>query len=263
MTFPLHTDNDLRRLFDEIKQNGFTVMESYLSTNVIQMLSSLLEKEVQTDSSSNPYESFDPCHIHDLFNRHPAMVELLNDHFLDELLAEFLGAFWVMYAATSSSIPPKSTNFASRIHVDSPRTVPGYPFNMGVIWTLSDYNEKNGALQVLPGSHTRAEEPSAEEFNKLKVNVFCKAGSLIVFNARLYHRTTSNQSNNWRHAMTMNACRPFMKQRIDWVRLIGEENVAKYSNPTRRILGFDTRVPASMEEFCKPEAERLYKGGQG
>ena len=253
----------LNHLANKVEQDGFIVLHSYLADDVVKNLGATLQKEVETDQSNLPYADFDPCHIHDLLVRKPATLELLNDMFLDELLGKFLGPFWVMYAATSSSIPPNSSNFASRIHVDSPRMVPGYPFNMGVIWTLNDYNNENGALQVLPGSHKKAVTPSEAEFEEKKVNVFCEAGSLILFNARLYHRTTKNKSPNWRHAMTMNACRPFMKQRIDWVRLMGADNAVLLPEPTRRIVGFDTRVPSTMEEFCQPRTKRLYKGGQG
>ena len=40
-------------------------------------------------------------------------MNLIDDPFLDDLLGHFLGESWVMYAATSSSVPPKAKNFAS------------------------------------------------------------------------------------------------------------------------------------------------------
>jgi hypothetical protein len=54
-----------------------------------------------------------------------------------------------------------------------------------------------------------------------------------------------------------------MKQRFDWVRFVPRP-IADALNPqARRIIGFDTRLPTSLEEFFLPEAQRLYKPGQG
>lgn len=41
-------------------------------------------------------------------------------------------------------------------------------------------------------------------------------------NARIVHSTGFNNTNQWRHALTLNTCRPYMKQRMDWVRFIPE-----------------------------------------
>lgn len=251
------------QIISEIEHRGYVVIENHLASEMGYYLTSLLETEVNDTTSEPPYLGFDKCHIHDLLVRYPHMLSILDDELLDSVFGYFLGEFWVMYAATSSSIPPQEQNFASRIHVDSPRLVEGYPFNMGAIWTLTDYSRENGCLEVLPHSHLSEKVPSLEEFENNKIEILCKKNALILFNARLYHRTTPNNAQHWRHAMTMNACRSFMKQRLDWVRFFGSDKVAEYSPRLRRILGFDTRVPANMDEFSQPEHLRYYKSNQG
>jgi ectoine hydroxylase-related dioxygenase (phytanoyl-CoA dioxygenase family) len=100
-------------------------------------------------------------------------------------------------------------------------------------------------------------------FEESCVEVYCPAGSLIVFHARLFHRTNINHSDHWRHSMTLNACRSFMKQRMDWVRFVPPEISDALNDQGRRLLGFDTRLPASLEEMFVPEDQRLYKPNQG
>jgi ectoine hydroxylase-related dioxygenase (phytanoyl-CoA dioxygenase family) len=63
--------------------------------------------------------------------------------------------------------------------------------------------------------------------------------------------------------MTLNACRPFMKPRMDWVRAIPPEISDALNEQARRLIGFDTRVPASMDEFYARPEQRLYRPGQG
>lgn len=201
--------------------------------------------------------------MHDLLCRDPIFGHLLEDPRLQELLAPILGASWIMYAFTSSSLPPHGTNYGNRVHVDGPRWVPGYSFNVGVMWALDDFTDDNGATQVLPGSHHSSETPSAEFFERSAVRLTCAAGSMILFDGRLFHRAGDNGTAAWRHALTMNACRSFMKQRFDWVRFVPAPISDALNGQARRIIGFDTRLPTSLEEFFLPEERRLYKPGQG
>jgi hypothetical protein len=53
-----------------------------------------------------------------------------------------------------------------------------------------------------------------------------------------------------------------MKQRMDWVRFIPESISNQLNAQAKRIIGYDTRIPSSLEEFFQPEDKRLYKGGQ-
>jgi ectoine hydroxylase-related dioxygenase (phytanoyl-CoA dioxygenase family) len=95
------------------------------------------------------------------------------------------------------------------------------------------------------------------------VRLTCAAGSMILFDGRLFHRAGDNRTEAWRHALTMNACRSFMKQRFDWVRFVPAPIAGALNPQARRIIGFDTRLPTSLEEFFVPEERRLYKPGQG
>lgn len=168
-----------------------------------------------------------------------------------------------MYAFTSSSCPPEGTNYGGRVHVDCPRWIENYNTNIGVIWALDDFTIENGGTRVLPASHHSEFIPTKEYFDKNAIQVECKKGSLIIFNARVVHSTGFNKTKNWRHALTMNACRSYMKQRMDWVRFI-PENISDQLNQTaRRIIGFDTRLPTNLEEFFVREEQRFYKPNQG
>jgi ectoine hydroxylase-related dioxygenase (phytanoyl-CoA dioxygenase family) len=201
--------------------------------------------------------------IHDLLCQERMFAALLEDPRLQQVLEPLLGASWIMYAFTSSSLPPREGNYGSRIHVDSPRFVPGYAFNIGVIWTLDEFTAANGATRLLPGSHRSEAAPQPEEFERHCVEAICPRGSLIVFNGRTFHRAGENSTGEWRHALTMNACRSFMKQRFDWVRFIPAAISDGLNAQARRIIGFDTRLPASLAEFFVADEQRLYKPGQG
>lgn len=263
------------QLFDEeeiaentylIKTRGYSIIPNFLSTNQLEVLKKNMEKAI---FDFKPIEgvdrSYKDCYqIHDLINNDINFGRLLEDPRLQQLVAPLLGDSWIMYAATSSSIPPMGSNYSSRLHVDCPRFYPGYIFNVGLIWVLDDYTLDNGgALKILPGSQHQDVKPNLDFFEKHCINAVCNAGSLIVFDAKIYHRTFENSTSTWNHSMTLNACRSFMKQRMDWVRFIPEEISNQLNSQARRLIGFDTRIPTNLNEFFVPEDQRLYKAGQG
>jgi len=265
MDSPYLTEKHLSDCVYLLSTRGYCLIEEFLeSAHCLLLKGKLIEALASYREFAGSKRSvLDRHQLHDLLCREFDFAKLIEDPRIQQLLEAFLGPYWIMYAFTSSSIPPNGTNYSARIHVDSPRWVAGYPFNMGVIWTLDEYTVDNGALEVLPGSHHNERAPDEELFSKNSVRITCPAGSAIVFDARLFHRTGENKSDQFRHALTMNACRPYMKQRMDWVRFVPERISSALSARGRRVLGFDTRLPENLDEFFVPDNERLYKAGQG
>lgn len=248
-----------------VRSRGYAVVPSFYSTRICDKLKSELINTLdryKTFPGSDRSEK-DRFHIHDLMNHSPLFCRMLEDPRLQQLLAPLLGDFWIMYAFTSSSVPPRGINYGHRVHNDCPRFAPGYIFNMGLIWALDEFTRENGGTVVLPGSHHVEKAPSDSLFEAHGMQLTGPAGALILFDARMYHRSGENTTDLWRHSLTMNACRSYMKQRMDWVRMITPDHTDTLNAQARRIIGFDTRLPASMDEFFVPEEQRLYKPNQG
>jgi ectoine hydroxylase-related dioxygenase (phytanoyl-CoA dioxygenase family) len=243
---------------------GYSIIPNYLDEDECVELKGLLSTEMENykpvDESERSF--LDRYHMHDLLTKDIRFAKTLEDEKLQNLIAPLLGDCWIMYAYTSSSLPPNGQNYGSRIHVDSPRFIPDYTTNVGVIWALDEFNLENGATHILPGSHNSPIMPTQEFFDKHSIRLTCKSGDLIVFNARLWHAAGHNKTKHFRHALTLNACRPFMKQRMDWVRFIPQNISDNLNNQARRIIGFDTRIPTNLQEFFLPENERFYKANQ-
>jgi ectoine hydroxylase-related dioxygenase (phytanoyl-CoA dioxygenase family) len=262
--FDLLSNSVLEEHVFKMKTIGFSIINDFFDTEICSTLISHLEDAINNFEPIEISErSFlDKYHMHDLLCKDIIFSKTFEDPRLHQLLSVLLGDFWIMYAYTSSSLPPKGENYGSRIHIDSPRFIPNYATNIGVIWALDDFTEENGATYVLPGSHNTDLIPSESLFKNNSIRLTCKKGSLIVFNARVWHSAGYNYTKIFRHALTLNACRPYMKQRMDWVRFIPDEILNQLNNQARRIIGFDTRIPANLDEFFQPSDKLLYKPGQ-
>ena len=248
-----------------MRTRGYNVVPGFLEAAHCERLKAALQRALETyqPRATSERSALDRYLMHDLVCRDLEIARLLDDPRLQPLVAPLLGEHWILYAFTSSSLPPGGTNYGRRVHVDSPRYVPDYASNVGLIWALDAFHRDNGGTEVLPGSHNSPDTPSEDYFDRNCVQVECPQGSLIVFQARLFHRSGINRSAKFRHALTLNACRSFMKQRMDWVRFVPRAIAEQLGAQGRRLIGYDTRLPTSLDEFFVPDSERLYKPNQG
>ena len=170
-----------------------------------------------------------------------------------------LGEGSIVYAYTSSSMPPSAVNYSGRIHVDCPRIIPNYVTNMGATILLDTFTEENGATWYLPNSHTQVEPPEKEFFYANGRRVLAPAGSVWFFNARTWHAGGANKSKNWRHALNNNLARPLKNQRLAIPRAMSHLDLSNLSAAARQKLGFNTQVPANYDEYYAPPELRKYK----
>jgi ectoine hydroxylase-related dioxygenase (phytanoyl-CoA dioxygenase family) len=130
---------------------------------------------------------------------------------------------------------------------------------MGATILLDDFTEENGATWFLPGSHRLETAPSEKEFFASAKRVIAPAGSVFFFNARLWLAGGRNSSKRWRHALTMNMCRSYMKQRLDIPRMMAGIDTSTAPPKALQKLGFLTQVPASYDEYYAPLESSKYR----
>lgn len=249
---------------EEIGARGFAVVPGALKPEEVPVLRAALETCVAEDLERWRGRDYpDAYMVHNPMVRGGELASVLENPTMHAYLDVLLGNTCILYAYTTSSMPPGGSNYSNRIHNDCPRLIPGYVTNVGVILPLDDFTDENGATYFLPGSHTRADVPDEAEFFRGAVRVYPRAGDAVFFNARTYHLGAKNQTGRVRHALTLNVCRSYMRQRFDYPRLVPPPVVAALGEVGRRFLGFNVRMPTSLEEYYVPAEQRLYKPGQG
>lgn len=245
---------------NDILTQGYSIVENVLSPEFVVKAKAELEtaigKEVEYHKT-NEFSDFGMVLLCSLYGG--SFIELFDNPKLNDAFNAVLGDGCIVYAYTSSSMPPHKSNYSNRIHVDCPRLIPDYITNMGATILLDDFTEDNGATWFLPFSQTMAEQPDEETFYKNGKRVIAKAGSVWFFNARIWHAGGNNLTDQWRHALTINMCRPFMKQRIDIPRAMQHIELGNVSQQALQKLGFLAQVPASYDEYYTSPEKRKFK----
>lgn len=247
---------------ERLDEEGIVVVPGVLSCSEVSQLRCELESAIAEDLVVRP-GVFDTGMVHNCMTRGTRMAALLDHPVMNAFLKCAFAETCILYAYQSSTLPPFAGNYGSRVHVDCPRFIPGYSTNIGVIFPLDDFTLENGATWYLKGSHRSAEIPVDQAFYAAASRASCAAGDMIVFNGRLVHAAGINSTERPRHALTLNICRSFMRQRFDFPRLVAQSLIDSLGADGRRLIGMNVRMPTSLEEFYLPEKERLYKPSQG
>jgi ectoine hydroxylase-related dioxygenase (phytanoyl-CoA dioxygenase family) len=166
----------------------------------------------------------------------------------------------ILPSFTRGQAPPV---FQNLFHADFPRYLNGYVAAVNVFFAISRFDKENGGTVLVPGTHQKAERPSDEFLQSHAVSVECEAGSMFLFDSTLYHAAGENSSGQPRFGINHEFIRSYMKQQIDYVRALGDATVLEQKPRTQQLLGWYTRVVTSLDEYYRPEDERLYRKGQG
>lgn len=192
-----------------------------------------------------------------------AFLELIDRGLLPGVLDGFFGGPYIINTYGGVLNLPSNLSYVGRIHRDL-RTFSG-DLRLMAQWLvmLDDFTEENGATYLLSGSHRSPNPPDEQTFFAAASRAVGPAGSIVVFNSNLWHAAGVNRSTGPRRALTIAFTRPFIKQQLDYPRALGYERAGTLSARQRQLLGYNARVPASLDEWYQPPEQRLYRRDQG
>lgn len=253
---------DLNHVIRHVRSEGFAVINDAMPIEQVKLLREEIESKNRIHNQNIRF-SGDLNMIHNCHEVSINFLEAYQHPYINECLSELLGNSYIIYAFQSSSLPGNGTNYARRIHCDSPRFIKDYITNVGVILALDSYTEHTGAIEFLPYSFNLLDSPSKHDFESNSRRIHCNEGSIIIFNARTFHREGINSSNDFRHSLTCNFCRCYMRQRFDFVRMAQASGlILNMTDHQRKLIGYNVRIPTSLDEFFLPPDKRMYLSGQ-
>ena len=201
--------------------------------------------------------------VHHLPALGESWLEFLEKNPAAPYIERFFGGKYVLNSFGGSANPARSQSYAHAIHRDMRSFSGPLRLMFNTIVFLDDFTAENGATWLMNGGHTLEERPSEEEFKRSAFQIIAPAGSIAMWNANLWHRGGNNCTDKQRRSVTPIFARPFMRPEFDYPRALGYENGGLYPPALRQVLGFNSRVPASLHEFYQPAIRRFYQPDQG
>jgi hypothetical protein len=201
--------------------------------------------------------------VHHLPTAGGSFLEFLDRRFCGELLDAFFGGPFILNTFGGVLNQPDDLSYVGRVHRDLRSFSGSLPLMAQLLVMLDHFTEDNGATYLLSGSQRMPERPGDDVFFRDATRAVGPAGSIVVFNSNLWHAAGPNRSRGPRRALTLAFTKPFVKPQLDYPRALGYERGASLSPVLRQVLGYNARVPASLDEWYQPPERRLYSRDQG
>jgi ectoine hydroxylase-related dioxygenase (phytanoyl-CoA dioxygenase family) len=242
--------SDFDKAVADLEEWGYCLVEGVLSpervATVRQRLVELAEAEVAA-GTDYVYENGSNQRIWTLLNKGDEFIELAMDPTVHRLMARMLDPEFLLSNIDANVAGPGGNPMF--LHADQsfvPPPWPPFPLVANAMWMLDDFTEDNGATRVVPGSHLLGHGP---DYGNLPdtVPVTGPAGTVMVFDGRLWHQTGANTTESERrHGILAYYCRPFMRQQENWFLSIDPEVLERGGSKLRHLLGYDLYLSLGM-----------------
>ncbi len=115
------------------------------------------------------------------------------------------------------------------------------PQGLNVAWCLDDFTEANGATRFVPGSHKLNRAPRPEDAQTPTAPMEAPAGSAVVFESRVWHKTGRNRTAAERRAGVFAwYTKPIYRTQENWFLSLRPEVRQFASEEALVLLGYKT-----------------------
>lgn len=180
--------------------------------------------------------------VWNILNRAAVFRDLVQLPVVLELLSAVIGRPALLGNISANIALPGSDGGA--LHADQifvPKPWPAEPQGMNFAWLLDDFTAVNGATEVVPLSHLAGDDADPAALAEHAVPVIAPAGTLMVFESRLWHRTGCNRSDNPRAALFGWYTRPIYRTQENWFLSLDDTVIDHASDDLLELLGYRTQ----------------------
>ncbi len=241
-TFPIDASGIESKVASAVETQGFAIVTNVLDERTCQ---SLVEEIDRIESESgigfgpNEFEGFRTRRIFNLIAHGPSFRDLVIHEPMLNWVGAVLGDDFLLSGTTSMHISPGET--PQLLHADDgmislPR--PHIATMVTTMWALSDFNEENGATQLVPGSHLEPNMPRPGEIHTT-ISAEMPAGSALILHGSLWHGGGQNSSpNSERYGLSIQYVSGWCRQQQNLMLGTPRETVATYPRRLQELIGY-------------------------
>lgn len=242
---------DLDTAAHHLREHGLCVVPDVLDTDLCRRVRDALYRAADHDRQHGRRQhgfSLDHdehnCRVWNLLNRDPLFAMLAEHPLALHFVRLTLG--WPALLSNISGNITGPGAAAGVLHADQvfvPRPWPRRPQGLNVAWCVDDFTRDNGATEVVPGSHQRVDNPGANADLHELVAVEASAGSVVVFESRLWHRSGANTTaNTQRAAIFPFYTTPTYRTQENWFLSLRSEVVDAASDTLLTLLAYKSET---------------------
>lgn len=225
---PRISEFGLERNCRELWEQGYTVLEDVAPSEDWRDLRTAIQK------AGYPYATGA-----NLLQKYPIVAKAaINPKMM--ALAEFsLGAGFILSNVASTIRRKGDQNIG--LHCDQvwhPVPFPEHNLFLTACWACDDFTLESGATTVVPGSVSKRRPPNLNEIGSTEtVPIECKAGSIAVWDGRLWHDNATRTIDGERAVLHVSYTRLMLRQMEVYAQSLQDRLVEEYGEPMAQLLG--------------------------
>jgi ectoine hydroxylase-related dioxygenase (phytanoyl-CoA dioxygenase family) len=249
---------ELKRHMAELEEQGFTVIEDYLSPAQLERFRDGLAPYLGAYRGRNPFEGRTTERVYTLVGRGEVFEESAADPRLLAILDRLLRPNYLLSANHAICIYPGEQ--AQNLHFDDgfyPFPRPRPAFSISTIGAIDAFTPQNGGTVMYKGSHKWTTERAqalrsalmrdeTTDDTRAVNHLTMPAGALCVFHGTLLHGAGANATDQPRLAWTNHYCEPWARPQENFYLGVPKERVRSMSREVQTLLGYELLTTGSI-----------------
>lgn len=241
-----------KRQLDEL---GFAILRDFVDPDWLLQLRLRLEEifEQQGENAGHEFRA-EPFarQTSNLVDKGEVFERMVGDSRLLVYASHVLNGGFKLSSVSARSTNPHAAE-AQPLHTDMNRLPDeNGPSVFNSLWLLDDFTEDNGATRVVPGSHLWGQLPGQVMRDPRlphdqQMLILAPAGSVVVYNAHLWHGGTANHTGRHRRALHASFVRRDLPQQQWQKKHLRPETQRRMEGVMRYLLALDD---AFNDELC-------------
>ena len=228
---------------DALRTRGFTVIPDVWSPAQIAASRAALDDVFRREAAVAAERGWrnDRYHVsYMLAAKHPQFVTAFQHDTLLALMRTMLGARCQLSSLNGFAMVPGGR--AQALHIDQRESAGDTVLGLNTVHPLDDFTCANGATRLVPGSHRRPWTGQADDIDAAEtdaIQIEATAGSVIVYNAAVWHAGSRNATTQPRRSLHAFFVREWVRPDWDFPRSLPAHVAATLTPDQRQLLGFD------------------------
>jgi ectoine hydroxylase-related dioxygenase (phytanoyl-CoA dioxygenase family) len=207
---------------EEIRNIGYTVVDSGLTKDELEDIRGRIDrvyaKQVEEMGGEANLMRINDANIgRCLLGYDDYFVKLAANERIVSITSRLLGENFILMSQNAIVNQPSDEHYQSTWHRDLnyQHFVSSRPIAISALYSIDEFSIETGGTHMLPASHKSEVFPSTEYVLRHETPMSAPPGSILIFDAMVYHRAGNNQSGRPRRAVNHIFTLPLIKQQIN------------------------------------------------